>query len=213
MQLLIATGNLHKLEEINALLTDLPIQLLSLKDFPAIEMPEETGTTMMQNARLKALACARQSGLPSLADDSGIEVDFLDGAPGVRSARWHPGSDADRTAALLEKLADAPDEARTARYRCAVCLAWQPEPTLTYDDQLLRDETEATCEGRIARVRRGYNGFGYDPVFELTAASGAPVEWLGHSLAEAPPEVKAAISHRAHAIALLRPVLAAFSRH
>ena len=212
MKLLIATANLHKLDEMRALLADVPIDLVSLKDIGPIEMPEETGATMIQNARLKALACARQSGLPSLADDSGIEVDFLNGEPGVHSARWHPGSDADRSAALLEKLKDAPDDARTARYRCAVCLAWAPEPTLTYDGELLREEAEATCEGRIARAPRGTGGFGYDPIFELTAASAAPDQWLGHSLAEAPPEVKAAISHRAHAITLLKPVLTAIAR-
>lgn len=207
MKLLIATGNAHKLEEMRGLLAGLPLELLSLNDIVGIGMPEETGTTMMQNARLKAFSCARQSGLPSLADDSGIEVDFLNGEPGVHSARWHAGSDADRTHALQQRLAEAPEEARGARYRCAVCLVWPPAPDLAYDGEFLREEAEATCEGRIARDWRGTNGFGYDPIFELTAASGAPVEWIGRSLAEAPPELKALISHRARAIATVVPAL------
>jgi len=207
MKLLIATANLHKLVEIRGFLAGLPLQLLSLNDLNNIEMPEETGTTMLQNARLKAIACAHQSGLPSLADDSGIEVDFLNGQPGVRSARWHPGTDADRTNALLQRLESAPDDARSARYRCAVCLAWPTTVLLTYDGELRREENEGTCEGRIAREWRGTNGFGYDPIFELTSQSGAPDRWLGHSMAEAPSPVKARISHRAKAITGIIPVL------
>jgi XTP/dITP diphosphohydrolase len=207
MKLLIATANAHKLEEMSGLLRAVPLELVSLRDVDGIEMPEETGTTMLQNARLKALACARQSGLPSLADDSGIETDWLRGAPGVHSARWRAGSDADRTNSLLEELQNAPEDERGARYRCALCLAWAPRTGLSYDGELMREETEATCEGRIAREWRGENGFGYDPIFELTPQSGAPAEWIGKSMAQAPPEIKALISHRARAVAAIVPVL------
>ena len=206
MKLLIATGNAHKLNEMQHLLRDVPVQLVSLRDVPVVEMPEETGASMMQNARLKAIACARQSGLPSLADDSGIEVDLLGGEPGVRSARWLEGSDADRTNGLLQRLGEAPPDQRTARYRCAICLAWPPSGNLAYDGELLREETEGTCEGRITYAWHGENGFGYDPIFELTAHSGAP-EFAGQTMAQVPPEVKARISHRARAIELLKPAL------
>ncbi|HEX8550761.1 MAG TPA: non-canonical purine NTP pyrophosphatase [Abditibacteriaceae bacterium] len=206
MKLLLATGNAHKLGEMRAFLHDIPVEILSLRDVPEVEMPEETGTTMMQNARLKAIACAQQSGLPAIADDSGIEVDALGGEPGVRSARWLEGSDADRTNGILARLEKVPDAERTARYRCAICLAWPPDSSLAYDAETLREETEATCEGRITREWRGANGFGYDPIFELTSETGAP-EWVGKTMAEAPPEIKAQISHRARAIEQIRPAL------
>jgi len=200
MRLLLATANPHKLHEIGELLADIPdLELVSLRDFPEIAMPEETGATMRDNARLKALRCAAASDLPSLADDSGIEVDWLGGKPGVHSARWVEGSDHDRTLALLDRLRDAPEEARTARYRCVICLA---QPDGTYQ------ETAATCEGRIGHEERGANGFGYDPIFEITADTGTAPEWIGHTIAEAPPQVKAAVSHRARAVAAIVPYLA-----
>ncbi len=205
MKLLLATGNAHKLREFLELLRDMPtIEIVSLRDFPDIEMPDETGLTMRDNARLKAEHCARVTGLPSLADDSGIEVDALGGAPGVHSARWVEGSDEERTRALLERLLDVPDEARTARYRCAICVAL-PDGNPS--------ESEATCEGRIARSPRGDNGFGYDPVFEITGKTGAPIEWIGKTMAEAPPAVKAQISHRARVLRMLKPQLRALAPH
>ena len=203
MKLLLATANAHKLGEMRVLLGDLEIEIVSLGDVAKIEMPEETGATMMANARLKAIACARQSGLASLADDSGIEVDALGGEPGVRSARWHDGSDFDRTRALLERMKDVPDALRAARYRCAICLAWPADSLLSYDAEMLREETEAVCEGRIGRAFRGENGFGYDPIFELTSQSGAP-ECIGKTMAEVAPETKAQISHRARALHQMR---------
>ncbi len=133
----------------------------------------------------------KTTGLPSLADDSGIEVDFLNGEPGVYSARWEAGSDEDRTLAILARLQNAPEEQRTARYRCVICVA-SPGGTVL--------ETEATCEGRINHAPNGNNGFGYDPIFEITAATGTEPEWIGKTMAEAPPEVKAAVSHRARAL-------------
>jgi len=204
MKLLLATANPHKLHEIAALLQDVPgLELVSLQDFPAVVMPDETGLTMRDNARLKAEHCTRMTGLPSLADDSGIEVDALNGAPGVYSARWVEGSDADRTQALLDRLRGVPAEGRTARYRCAVCAAKiaadAAEPSFT--------EVEAICEGRITDAPRGQNGFGYDPIFEITAATVAPPEWLGRTMAEAPPALKAEVSHRARAVAAIKPHL------
>lgn len=202
MRLLLATGNVHKLHEFLELLRDVPIiKIVSLRDFPDIEMPEETGLTMRDNARLKAEHCARVTGLPSLADDSGIEVDALGGAPGVHSARWVEGTDEERTRALLERLRDVPDERRTAHYRCAICVA------LPDGDTVNVIESEATCEGRITPAPRGDNGFGYDPVFELTNETGALMQWIGKTMAEAPSAVKAQISHRARALRMLQPQL------
>lgn len=191
MKLLLATANAHKIREIEDLLAASEIQLVSLRDFPDIEMPEETGTTMAANARIKALYCAEKTGLPSLADDSGIEVDFLNGEPGVYSARWVEGSDEDRTLAILSRLAGVPDDGRSARYRCVICVA-SPTGTVL--------ESEAVCEGRINHAPRGQNGFGYDPIFEITGSTGTAPEWMGKTFAEAPPEVKADVSHRARAL-------------
>jgi len=191
MKLLLATANPHKIREIAGLLADAPVEIVSLRDFPDVELPEETGATMSENARLKAEHCARATGLPSLADDSGIEVDALGGAPGVYSARWIAGTDEDRTNALLGRLQSVPDDARGTRYRCVICVAFPGGEVL---------ETEATCEGNITRAPRGANGFGYDPIFEITPATGAPHEWIGKTMAEAPPEVKAMVSHRARAV-------------
>jgi XTP/dITP diphosphohydrolase len=199
MKLVIATANAHKLHEIAEMLREVPgVELLSLRDFPTIELPPETGATMPENARIKAEYCLKVAGLPALADDSGIEVDALGGEPGVYSARWVEGSDADRTAALLQRVNESGDSQRTARYRCAICLA-------TPDGRI--EATEGTCEGRIAHEPNGVNGFGYDPIFEITAATGAPAEWVGRTMAEAPPEIKASVSHRARGVAAMVPVL------
>lgn len=204
--LLIATANTHKLREITELLRDLPgLELVSLRDYPNLEMPPEDGPTMQANARIKAEYCTQVTGLPALADDSGIEVATLGGAPGVHSARWVAGSDADRTNALLARLHGLPPEQRGARYRCALCVV-----RVDSESQFQVIETEATCEGAITDAWRGENGFGYDPIFEITAATGTPAQWLGLTIAEAPPEVKAQVSHRARAIAALKPQLLAF---
>ncbi|HEY0075246.1 MAG TPA: RdgB/HAM1 family non-canonical purine NTP pyrophosphatase [Abditibacteriaceae bacterium] len=191
MKLLLATANPHKIREIEELLADSPVELISLREFPNLQMPEETGTTMAANAQLKAVHCARETGLPALADDSGIEVDFLNGEPGVYSARWVEGADEDRTLALLSRLAGVPDELRGARYRCVICVA-SPGGTIL--------ESEAVCEGRIAHIPQGQNGFGYDPIFEITSATGTAPEEIGKTMAQVPPEVKAQVSHRARAL-------------
>ena len=191
MKILLATTSRHKCAEIQGLLADVPdLQLETLERYPATEAPEENGETMAQNARIKAQFYATHFAALVLADDSGLEVNALDGAPGVHSARWVEGSDNDRVVALLQKLEEVDDENRGARYRCALCLA-------TPDAVLL--EVEGTCEGQIGREMRGQNGFGYDPIFEITLASGAPSPFLGQTMAQVPPEIKAQISHRASA--------------
>lgn len=195
MTILLATTSAHKAAEIAALLAGLPdLQLETLADYPATEAPEEDGETMAQNARLKAGFYAAHFGQTVLADDSGLEVDALDGQPGVHSARWHEGSDADRNRALLDKLAETQTEHRGARYRCALCLASPTE---------ILHEVEATCEGAIAFLSEGFNGFGYDPIFQITLATGADSQYVGQTMAQVPPETKASMSHRAGAVRLL----------
>src|SRR5687767_2959904 len=148
-ELLVATGNDGKLREIRLLLRDLPITLLSLADFPTIEAVAETGSTFSENAALKALGYARQAGVLTLADDSGLEVDALGGAPGVRSARYLGAhvSYSDRIRALLEALQHVARDARTARFVCAIAIA-------SHNQEMLFT-TQATCEGGIADAPRG----------------------------------------------------------
>lgn len=192
MTILLATTSAHKAREIAELLAQTPaLELQTLNDYPATEAPEEDGETMAENARIKAQFYAQHFGATVLADDSGLEVDALDGEPGIHSARWAEGSDADRVTALLERLSEVDEEERGARYRCALCLA-SPAEILV--------ETEGTCEGAIAFAPEGENGFGYDPVFQITLATGAASEWVGKTMAQAPPEVKAGVSHRARAV-------------
>lgn len=194
MKLVIATTSAHKIRDIRALLADVPgLQVLALSDFAPIEEPEEDSATVAENARIKAEYYARHTGLPTLADDSGLEVDALNGEPGVRSARWVEGSDQDRTRALLERMRSVPDEERSARYRCALCLIASASTCI---------ELEASCEGRIGREELGSNGFGYDPIFELTRETGAP-EHIGQTMAQVAPEVRAQVSHRARAVRML----------
>jgi XTP/dITP diphosphohydrolase len=195
MTILLATTSAHKAGEIAALLADLSdLQLETLSDYPATEAPEEDGNTMAQNARLKAQFYAAHFGKTVLADDSGLEVDALEGEPGVHSARWHEGSDADRNRALLDKMSEIPVEQRGARYRCALCLASPTE---------ILHEVEATCEGAIAPLSEGFGGFGYDPIYQITLATGADAAYVGQTMAQVPPEIKASVSHRAGAVQLL----------
>src|SRR5579863_5161473 len=188
--LLLATTNVHKLEEFRTIFAEileppeLPYRLLTPRDLQLDLDIEETGTTFAENAELKAVAYARASGLLSLADDSGLEIDALDGAPGVYSARF-AGPDAsyeDRFRILLGRLQGLPVERWTARFRCAITVA---EPSGYYQT------VEGTIEGRIAESPRGENGFGYDPIFLVPE--------LGKTTAELPPELKNKISHRGRA--------------
>lgn len=195
MKILLATTSAHKAREIAQLLAGVPdLQLETLSDYPATEAPDEDGQTMRDNARLKAQFYAQHFQTLVLADDSGLEVDALDGAPGVHSARWREGSDADRVRALLDTLSEIDEENRGARYRCALCLA-SPEKVIY--------EVEGTCEGAIALLAEGFEGFGYDPIFQITLATGAEAQWVRRTMAQVPPEVKASVSHRARAVKLL----------
>ncbi len=191
--LLLATTNPHKIEEFRAIFTDLPFQLLSLADVSLAAMDvEETGTTFQQNAELKALAYAKASNMLSLADDSGIEINALDGTPGVYSARFL-GVDTsyeERFRVILERLHGLPNAQRTARYRCVICIA---EPSGYHRS------VDGTLEGIIADVPRGKGGFGYDPIFLVPE--------FGKTAAELPPEVKNRISHRGRAAKLAHPLL------
>jgi XTP/dITP diphosphohydrolase len=190
--LLLATTNRHKLDEYRAILSDLPFTLLSLDDIQLDMDVEETGTTFRENAELKARAYAHASGMLSLADDSGLEIDALGGAPGVYSARF-AGPDAtyeERFDILLSQLRDVPMEQRTARFRCVISLA-EPSGYL--------QSVDGTIEGVIADAPRGKNGFGYDPIFLVPA--------LGKTTAELTPEHKNQISHRGRAARLARELL------
>ena len=188
-RLVIATKNQGKLREVRAVLKGLPYEVVSLEAYPDAPDVEETGDTFEANAVLKATECARHTGELTLADDSGLVVDALDGAPGVLSSRFAP-TDAERNAKLLDLMKDIPDDRRTARFVCVIAIA---EP----------DGGARTCEGRvegvIARAPRGTNGFGYDPVFYLTD--------LGKTMAELSPDEKNAISHRGRALAEAKRML------
>lgn len=190
--LLLATTNRHKVGEFRAIFSDLPFQLLSLQDVHLNLDVEETGTTFLENAELKALTYARASGLLTLSEDSGLEIDALNGAPGVYSARF-TGVDTpypERFKIILQQLQGLPMEKRTARYRAVITIA---EPTGYHRS------VDGTLEGAIAEAPRGENGFGYDPIFLVPA--------LGQTTAEITPEQKNQISHRGRAARLAREVL------
>jgi XTP/dITP diphosphohydrolase len=190
--LVLATRNPGKVEELKALLADMDVNVLSLCDFPDLHEIEETGKTFAENAEIKATAVARIAGKLTLADDSGLEVDALGGQPGVQSARFGgPGaSDRDKYRKLLDLLQGVPDEARAARFRAAVCIATPEGETVA---------VEGTCEGVIAREPAGQGGFGYDPIFYIAEH--------GQTMAEIPSDVKNRISHRARAMQLAKRVL------
>ena len=190
--LLLATTNLHKLEEYRAIFSDIPFRLLSLRDVQLDLDVEETGATFTENAELKALAYAHASGMLSLADDSGLEIDALGGAPGVYSARFAgtETSYAERFRIILEQLRDFPIGQRTARFRCAITIA---EPSGYYQT------VEGTLEGEIALAPRGEHGFGYDPIFFVPE--------LDRTTAELAPEQKNKISHRGRAAQLAATLL------
>jgi XTP/dITP diphosphohydrolase len=197
MKLLIATHNRGKLREFAEILNGLPFELVTLDDVGITHDVEETGATLEENARRKALTYARQSGLLALADDSGLEVDALDGAPGVYSKRYagEGKSDAERNAYVLERLRNVPHAERTARFRCVIVIANANGQTWT---------SEGTCEGEIAFEPRGTNGFGYDPIFI--------VHETNSRMAELPAEVKNRVSHRGRAAVGARTMLTHLAR-
>ena len=192
MHLLIATTNRHKAAEIRALLAGLPLRVDTLADHPGVEAPEETGATFADNARLKALAYNRQTGRAAVADDSGLEIDALDGAPGVRSARYNGASYPEKFAAIYGALRKQGARTSTARFVCALALA---------DGGRIVFETRGVVEGEIAPAPAGAAGFGYDPIFYYPPR--------GSTFGELPPADKAAISHRGRAFRALRDHLAA----
>ena len=196
MQLLIATHNHGKLVEYQEMLTNLPFELVTLDEVGIPDDVEENGETFAENARAKALEYARRSGLLTLADDSGLEVDALDGEPGVHSKRYagENKSDPERIAFLLDKLRGKPRDKRTARFRCAIAMA-TPRGEL--------HECDGSCEGLIEFAPRGTNGFGYDPIFLFPER--------GKTMAELSSAEKNAISHRARATKQARQILVRFA--
>jgi XTP/dITP diphosphohydrolase len=192
MRLLIATTNRHKVAEITRLLTGVPVELVTLDEWPSLDAPAETGRTFEENARAKAEYYARATGVLTVAEDSGLEIDALDGDPGVESARYG-GADTsypDKFALIYRALQAAGETESTARFVCALALA-SPERRLF--------ETRGTIEGRIAAQPAGTGGFGYDPIFFYPP--------YGRTLAEATAEEKSAVSHRGHAFRALRRFL------
>ena len=190
--LLVATTNLHKLEEYRAIFSDLPYRLLSLRDIRLDMDVEETGSTFAENAELKARSYTQASGLLTLADDSGLEIDALGGAPGVFSARF-AGEDTsyeERFHLILERLKGLPIEQRGARFRCAIAIAEPSGPTRL---------VEGVIKGVIADAPRGERGFGYDPIFLIPE--------IGMTTAELTAEDKNRISHRGRAAQLARVLL------
>ena len=189
-KLLVATTNPGKVNEITGILDGVPIELVTLNDLDPIEEPEETGATFAENAALKARYYSKATGLVSVADDSGLEIDALDKAPGVHSARWH-GTDYPAKFQRIQQLfAERGVSGSTARFVCCVALA---------DADSILFETTATVEGEIAAEPRGSNGFGYDPIFYYPP--------FGCTLAELDRQKKASVSHRGKAFGALREYL------
>ena len=188
MKLLIATGNPHKVEAIQRILGDAPFELVTLSEFPDIEEPEETGTTFLANALLKSRYYCQATGLPALADDSGLEVDAMDGQPGVYAARFAGGDTPHsvKMAKVLELLADVPEEKRTARFRCVAAITFPDGKELHADGSM---------EGVIAPAPSGTGGFGYDPIVYLPE--------LGQTVAEISSAKKDQLSHRGKAFRAL----------
>jgi XTP/dITP diphosphohydrolase len=194
-RLLLATRNAGKLAELQRLLETAVsgVEVIGLRDVPEYPEAPETGATFEENALLKAREAVRHTGLPAVADDSGLTVDALNGMPGVLSARWsgRHGDDDANTALLLGQVADVPDERRGAAFVCAAALV-TPDGT----ERVIHRQ----WRGRLTRAKRGTNGFGYDPVF-------VP-EGIDRTAAELTPSEKDARSHRGQAFAALVPVLA-----
>ncbi len=191
MKIIIATHNKHKLQEMSRILSPMGYEVVTDTDL-GIELSdvEENGETFLDNARIKAQSGCRESGYPCIADDSGLCVDFLDGAPGVFSARYSGvhGDDEGNNRKLLAELEGVPTEKRTAHFACAICVSFPDGSEIT---------ATGKCEGYIGYEKKGSNGFGYDPLFMVGE----------RSLAEMTAEEKDAISHRGNALKELQKIL------
>jgi XTP/dITP diphosphohydrolase len=189
----IASRNAGKIREIRSICADWPVEWITADEHEG-QWPdvEETGASYLENARLKARAVAASVGVPAVADDSGIEVDALGGAPGPRSARYagERATDEQNLRMLIRAVAGVPAAGRTARYRCVAVLAWPDGPEVW---------AEGTCEGSLVSKPRGTGGFGYDPIF-------VPAGW-DETMAELSPEEKERISHRGRAFRALREMV------
>jgi XTP/dITP diphosphohydrolase len=192
MQLVLATNNEDKITEIRHLLDDLPVTILTCRDFLEFPDPEETGATLIENAVLKANSISEFCGLPALADDSGLEVDALGGAPGVFSSRYAGDNVTyrDNYMKLISNLAGIPREKRTARFRCVIAIAWSPDEIAT---------VEGVAEGLIAEDVVGDKGFGYDPVFYYPP--------LSKRFSEMTLDEKNRVSHRGLALQQARTII------
>lgn len=191
-KLVIATGNPGKVKEISQILSDLDFDVRSLSEYPSAPEPEENADSFAGNAAIKALAAAERTGELALADDSGLAIDALDGAPGVYSSRFagEGATDKDRNAKVLDLLKDVSESERTARFVSAIAIA---EPGK------LIGAAEGTCEGIIAHEACGTNGFGYDPIFFVAE--------LGQMMAELSDEAKNRVSHRGRALEKAKDIL------
>lgn len=186
MKIILATNNKNKLREFREILSPMGYDVISQAEAGADIEADETGTTFEENACIKAKAIYDLLHVPVIADDSGLEVDHLNGAPGVYSARYaEPGHRCER---VLRELEGVPDDERTARFRCAICFI---------DEQGNAQFVSGACEGRIGHEKRGENGFGYDPIFLVGE----------RTLAEMSADEKNAISHRGNAIRELTKIL------
>jgi XTP/dITP diphosphohydrolase len=194
MRLLVATTNPGKIREIKGIMSGVPVDIVTLAELPPIAEPDETGATFAENARLKALYYAGATGLPSVADDSGIEIDALDKAPGVHSARWHGTDYAVKFRKIYELLGERGVKTSTARFVAAVAFAV---------DGRIAFESRGVVEGEIAAEPRGTHGFGYDPIFFYPP--------LGCTLAEVDGDAKARVSHRGAAFRDFREYLLTLS--
>jgi XTP/dITP diphosphohydrolase len=191
IQLICATRNQHKTREFRELLGD-QFQIADLSNYPKIQLPEETGSTFRENAVEKALTVSRMVDKLVIADDSGLEVDALNGAPGMFSARYagENASNIQNIEKLIQELRRKPDERRSGRFRCVIALAQNGK---------VREFFEGVVEGCILESPRGANGFGYDPIFQPAG--------FEQTFAEMMPALKNKISHRAKAVAMLRQYL------
>lgn len=188
-KILLATANRGKIKEIKHILEGLDLDIVTLDDYPGLSLPPEEGSTFRENALIKARGAALKTGVAVLADDSGLEVDFLGGRPGIRSARYAGtgASDKENWLKLLKELDGVDWEKRRARFRCAVALVWPDGGEEVF---------EGSFEGVILGEPRGVNGFGYDPVFFIPE--------MGKTAAELTPNEKNSVSHRAKALEKLK---------